>query len=75
VVCNPPYGHRLGAQRRLIALYRTLGRTLVTRFRGWRCAILTSDARLLQATRLKPQAEHALRNGGLKVTLGIFQIA
>jgi putative N6-adenine-specific DNA methylase len=66
VVANPPYGHRLDATR---ALYRDLGR--LARQNRWRLAVLTADARLLAACG-RPRATHRLRNGGLPVTLGIF---
>ena len=70
VIVNPPYGARIGDTRPLQALYRTLGRTVSARFKGWRVGLITSELRLAEATGLpfKPTAEPVL-NGGLRVTL------
>jgi putative N6-adenine-specific DNA methylase len=70
VMVNPPYGDRIGDKRRLAALYRALGHTLLTRFSGWRVGLVTSDANLAHATGL-PFAPPgpAVLHGGLRITL------
>jgi putative N6-adenine-specific DNA methylase len=70
VVSNPPYGDRIGDKTKLNSLYRALGQTVMTRFKGWRTAIITNDASLAYATGLpfaKPTAPVA--HGSLRVTL------
>lgn len=70
VIANPPYGTRIGDKTKLLALYRALGQTLMTRFGGWRVGIITSDAKLARATGLAflPTAA-PVPHGGLRVTL------
>ena len=76
VVANPPYGLRIGDARVATRAYRDLGRALRAHFRGWRAAILV-PARLdpAKALGLRLEARHALRNGGLPVTLAIATVA
>jgi putative N6-adenine-specific DNA methylase len=71
VVCNPPYGRRVGEPRALDTLYRALGRVLRERFiaAGWRAAVLTADPRLDRALGLRASSVTPLVNGGLRVRL------
>jgi putative N6-adenine-specific DNA methylase len=70
VIVNPPYGTRIGEKRELTPLYRSLGQTLMTRFSGWRAAIIATDATLARATGLPFAAPAApVAHGGLRVTL------
>ncbi|MFT8245062.1 THUMP domain-containing class I SAM-dependent RNA methyltransferase [Roseomonas sp. BN140053] len=70
VICNPPYGTRLGDPAALPPLYRTLGQVLRGRFAGWRVGLVTSEPRLARATGLPwlPTAA-PVPHGGLRVTL------
>ncbi len=74
VITNPPYGTRMGDTAKLVALYRTFGQTMMTRFGGWRVGILTTEPTLAYATGLpfRPNAA-PVAHGGLRVTL--FQTA
>jgi putative N6-adenine-specific DNA methylase len=78
VVVNPPYGHRLGERRQSLQLARKLGDGLRERFRGWRAGVLCPDpafvAALAKGARKQPLTSHALRNGGLRVTLAIWAL-
>jgi putative N6-adenine-specific DNA methylase len=78
VVVNPPYGHRLGERRQALQLARKLGDWLRQRFRGWRAGVLCPDpafvATLAKGARKQPSTSHALRNGGLRVTLAIWTL-
>ncbi len=70
VIINPPYGSRIGNKSALQGLYRGLGKTLMTRFAGWRVGLVTTEPDLARATRLPfgapgPYIDH----GGLKVRL------
>jgi putative N6-adenine-specific DNA methylase len=70
VIVNPPYGARIGNKKLLYPLYGTLGKTLLSRFKGWRVALVTSEPPLAKATGLpwKPQSA-PIAHGGMKVWL------
>jgi len=46
LICNPPYGERLGDTKELGALYKTLGDIFKQRFQGWTAFILTGNKEL-----------------------------
>ncbi len=69
VVCNPPYGERLGGSKDLALLYRQLGSTLNRRFADWKSAIFTGLPKMASHTGLYPEATHILFNGPLKCNL------
>lgn len=70
VITNPPYGGRIGNKPPLFGLYASFGERLKTHFKGWRVAIVTSDAALAKATKLpfKP-AGPVINHGGIKIRL------
>lgn len=70
VIVNPPYGARIGDEKRLRSVYGSLGKVLQSRFKGWRVGIVTSSASLARSTRLPllppgPVVDH----GGTKIRL------
>ncbi len=70
IICNPPYGGRIGNQKMLYGIYAGLGETLKARFSGWRVGIVTSEAGLAKATGLPFKPKGApIPHGGLKVWL------
>ena len=69
VVCNPPYGERLGVRAEMASLYREFGHQLRTHFQGWEAALLIGDSALGNAFGIKAQRMHALFNGALECTL------
>ncbi|KAE9630583.1 THUMP domain-containing class I SAM-dependent RNA methyltransferase [Parasedimentitalea maritima] len=74
VIVNPPYGARIGNKKLLYALYGALGKTLSTRFSGWRVGIITSEPGLAKATGLPFLPTGApVAHGGIKIRL--FQTA
>ena len=70
VIINPPYGGRIGNKKPLFALYSAFGERMKTHFKGWRVAVITSDAALAKATKLpfKP-ANAPVNHGGIKIRL------
>jgi putative N6-adenine-specific DNA methylase len=70
VIVNPPYGTRIGSKGLLIAVHRTLGTVLKTRFPGWRLGLVTADRQLAEATGLPflPMLPPVL-HGGIRVSL------
>ncbi len=70
VIINPPYGTRIGDKSALQALYAQFGKVMKQRFKGWRIAIITTDAGLAKQTGLPFDPPSApVLHGGLRVTL------
>ncbi len=69
VLCNPPYGGRLGKDARLEALYHDLGRIYGETFGGWTGALICPESPLLKQTGLSLSALLRFSNGGIKVAL------
>ncbi len=70
VIVNPPYGARIGNKKLLYPLYGTLGQTLLSRFKGWRVGLVTSEPPLAKATGLPWQRQGApVAHGGMKIWL------
>ncbi len=66
IVCNPPYGVRMGDETSLLPLYATIGSTFKHQYKGWQAGVLSSNKKLLQAISLKPSQKKILRNGKLE---------
>ncbi len=75
LVCNPPYGERIGEKQRLKDLYRQLGEVMNREFKGWQAAVLTSDLDLGKATGLRSHKRYALYNGRIAASLLLFDLA
>ncbi|MEL6960041.1 MAG: class I SAM-dependent RNA methyltransferase [Pseudomonadota bacterium] len=69
VICNPPYGTRIGNKKPLFALYGSFGARMKSHFKGWRVAFVTSDAALAKATGLPVTPGPVVAHGGLRVRL------
>ncbi|MGB0218969.1 MAG: bifunctional 23S rRNA (guanine(2069)-N(7))-methyltransferase RlmK/23S rRNA (guanine(2445)-N(2))-methyltransferase RlmL [Sinimarinibacterium flocculans] len=74
LVCNPPYGERLGAEAELVKLYSLLGVHLKRRFGGWRAAVFTSRPDLGQRLGLSADRIDAFWNGAIACKLLQFDI-
>jgi len=74
VVCNPPYGERLGEKESLVFLYRQLGEVMLREFGGWEGAVFTSDLDLGRATGLRSHKRYALWNGAIASNLLLFKL-
>ncbi len=75
LVCNPPYGERLGEKESLVYLYRQLGEVMLREFRGWQAALFTSDLELGRATGLRSHKRYALWNGPIASNLLLFDLS
>ena len=75
LVCNPPYGERLGSVDGLTGLYTTMGETLSKHFPGWRAMVLVGNERLGSALGLQPRRSFKLDNGPLTCQLTQYEIA
>ena len=68
LVCNPPYGERLGDERELVGLYRLLGE-VIRRCERWSAWVFTGNARLAREIGLTPAEEVPLFNGKIPCRL------
>jgi len=73
-VCNPPYGERIGEEKELRGLYRTLGEVLRERCAGWSAWMLTGNARLAREIGLEAAEEVPLFNGRIPCRLLGYEI-
>lgn len=74
LVCNPPYGERLGEKNELRPLYRQLGEAMAREFSGWSAAVFTSDLELGRAIGLRSHKRYAFWNGALAAHLLLFEL-
>jgi putative N6-adenine-specific DNA methylase len=65
LVCNPPYGARLGAGEDLEQLYADLGAMLKQRCSGWSLWLLSGNPELTGALRMKASRKLTVSNGGI----------
>ena len=65
IVCNPPYGIRLGEEEKLKRIYRDLGDFLKQKCKGSTAFIYCGNRKLIPALGLKPNAKIPLVNGNL----------
>ncbi len=69
LLCNPPYGERIGEEKDLRGLYQTLGKVLQDRCRGWQAYVFTGNGRLARCVGLTPTARTHLFNGRIPCQL------
>lgn len=74
LVCNPPYGERLGEEIQTLLLYRRFGAQLREHFSGWQVAVLAGDDTLLKRMKLRSQRKYKLFNGALETTLALYDL-
>jgi len=72
MICNPPYGERLGEEEELIPLYRRMGQKFAENWPGWRLAVFTSNNMLAKQIRLPVVRWSPFYNGGLECRLWEF---
>ena len=65
LVCNPPYGQRIGEEQELDALYSALGQFVRQEASGWHLWLLSGNPKLTGALRLKASRRIPVSNGGI----------
>ncbi|WED23168.1 bifunctional 23S rRNA (guanine(2069)-N(7))-methyltransferase RlmK/23S rRNA (guanine(2445)-N(2))-methyltransferase RlmL [Vibrio sp. JC009] len=75
IVCNPPYGERLGTEPGLIALYTAFGAQLKAEFGGCNASIFSSSDDLLSCLRMRADKQFKLHNGALQCHQKNYNIA
>ncbi|VEP13211.1 putative enzyme [Hyella patelloides LEGE 07179] len=74
IVCNPPYGERLGNVAELEDLYKMLGDIFKQRFTGWTAYILTGSKHLSKKVGLRTAKRISVYNGSLPCTLLKYEL-
>ncbi len=69
VVCNPPYGHRLGDEPTLFLFYQSLGDILKREFDGWTAYVFAAQQGNLKHLGLRPSRKTVLFNGAIECRL------
>ncbi len=74
VICNPPYGERLGDEASLLYLYQHLGERLRQACLGWQAAVFTGAPELGKRMGLRSHKQYAFWNGALPCKLLLFGV-
>jgi putative N6-adenine-specific DNA methylase len=75
VICNPPYGERIGDEKELVGLYRTLGEAFAAHWRGWRALVFTGNDRLARTVGLPVKSSVPFFNGKIPCKFWEFETA
>jgi putative N6-adenine-specific DNA methylase len=74
IICNPPYGKRLGEVKQLGNLYKQLGDTFKQRFKGWIAYVLSGNKELTKQIGLRTSQRIPVYNGSLYCTLLRYEL-
>jgi putative N6-adenine-specific DNA methylase len=74
ILCNPPYGERIGEEQELKGLYRALGEVFRERCAGWTAYVFTGNPRLARQLGLQPVEQVPLFNGKIPCRLLKFEL-
>ncbi len=74
LVCNPPYGARLGEEAEIQALYEEMTEVLKTRYAGWQVFVMAGNLNLARHIGLPATQKIKLNNGPLDCRLLKFEI-
>jgi len=65
IICNPPYGKKLGDENELIYLYEQMGIFLKNNFSGWEFWLLSGNPKLTKFLKMKSSLKIPVSNGGI----------
>jgi len=74
IICNPPYGERLGDAKELGDFYKLLGDVFKQRFKGWTAFVLTGNKELAKRVGLKASRRIPVYNGAIACTLLKYEL-
>lgn len=74
VICNPPYGERMGEEEDLKTLYRDLGENFKHNFKGYRAYVFTSNPLLRKAIELQTSKRFTFHNGSIECRLLRYEL-
>jgi len=65
IICNPPYGKKLGDENELIYSYEQMGIFLKNNFSGWEFWLLSGNPKLTKYLKMKSSLKIPVSNGGI----------
>ncbi len=71
IICNPPYGERLGEEQDALDLYRGMS-SLFTDFKGWKIGVITANTRFQECVGRYASVLKDLKAGNLDTTFYIY---
>lgn len=74
IICNPPYGERIGDAKELGDLYKLLGDVFKQSFKGWTAFVLTGNKELAKRVGLKASRRIPVYNGSIPCTLLKYEL-
>ena len=74
IVCNPPYGKKLGEENSLSEVYFKIGTSLKNNFSGWEFWLLSGNPSLTKYLRMKASLKIPVSNGGIDCRWLKYQI-
>ena len=74
LLCNPPYGERLGRGEDLGVFYKLLGDILKNRFKGWTAYVLSGNKELAKSIGLRSAERTTVYNGTLPCQLMKYEM-
>lgn len=74
ILCNPPYGIRLGAEQDLGAFYKAFGDFLKRRCRGSEAYIFFGNREMIKSIGLKPAFKKPIQNAGLDARIVKYEL-
>lgn len=74
IICNPPYGERMGQMDELGETYMALAKTAKLQFADWCLAVFTGNADLAQQMRLRAKKRNKFFNGAIASELLVYEL-
>lgn len=74
LLCNPPYGERLGEVEELKETYLNIAEMSKYQFPGWQLAVFTGNPELAREMRLRPKRINKFFNGPLPCELYLYDL-
>jgi len=74
VLCNPPYGERIGDAQALGDFYKLMGDVFKQRFTGWTAYVLCGNLELAKRIGLKPARRIVVYNGSIECRLLKYEL-
>lgn len=71
IICNPPYGERLGEEEEAVELYKSMG-SLFDDFKGWGLGVITSNKQFQESVGRYATLLKSIRSGNLDTTFYIY---
>lgn len=73
VLCNPPWGERMGVSRELVRLYKDLG-AWCRELPGWRAGFLAAHPEFARHFGARPRSTRPVMSGPLRATFYLFDL-